>query len=141
MIEHDERRLPKWAQARLQAERRRCADLQKRLATVEKLHALTVDHEWFTLTGPAFDSESDMRNLYVLDRNVPNLVCTLGCGDKLFVGRAKRNEVSERTVLPEKPTACPACGHTDYIVASGLGLRPTSQLCSVCSNPIMEVIL
>jgi hypothetical protein len=141
VIEHDERRLPKWAQARLQAERVRCVELKTRLEIVEKLHALTVDHEWFTLIGPSFDSEIEIRNLYVLDRNVPNLVCTLGCGDKLFVGRAKPEERRALNPVPEKPSACPSCGHAGYVVASGMGLRLSGQVCPVCSNPIMEAIL
>lgn len=40
-----------------------------------------------------------------------------------------------------KPTACPACGQTGDIVASGMGLRSTGKRCPVCSKIIMEVIL
>lgn len=88
MKDHDETRLPKWAQERMTELRREV----NRRDGLQKLHAVLCEpeREWFTIPGPPFNSDEKHRNLFVLSRNSADPICDLGPGDLLFVGRAKK---------------------------------------------------
>ncbi len=87
---HDETKLPKWAQKRLADLRRDIEHAQARLDTVEQMNAVMCDprRDWFTIPGPQLSEERDHRILFVLGTNQATPVCDLGRGDLLFIGRA-----------------------------------------------------
>lgn len=89
----DERKLPVWAQELIERLR---DDLSKKDSEINGLrtaHAILVDgREWFTISGPTFDTDHETRRLWFLDREHPFPACSLGKGDLLLVGRAKNEE-------------------------------------------------
>lgn len=78
---HDEKKLPKWAQKRLDDLRYQI----KMLQSLKKAHNVLNDKEWFTIPW----KEKEPMNLYILFKNQPLTVCSLSPGDTLLVGRAK----------------------------------------------------
>ena len=80
--------LPKWAQYyinHLQCE------IQRR-ESLKQLHAVLsdTDRDWFTLPDPVGGCHEEHLNLWILDKDHPFSVCSLGKGDMLFVGRATK---------------------------------------------------
>jgi len=88
MRDHDETKLPKWAQDRMTELRREV----ERRDGLQKLHYILCEpeREWFTFPGPSFGSGEEYRKLFLLNRDSAAFVCGLGPGDLLFVGRAKK---------------------------------------------------
>lgn len=88
MKDHDETKLPKWAQERMAELRREVA----RCDGLQKLHHVMCEPErdWYTFPGPPFDSGEEYRKLFLLNRDSAVFVGGLGPGDSLFVGRAKK---------------------------------------------------
>ena len=81
---HDESKLPKWAQKRLN-------DLRQEVASLENLktiHAILSDKDpnWSSLTGLCNEGQN-YRNLWVIDCDHPRPVCTVGKNDVVFIGR------------------------------------------------------
>lgn len=140
MSKHDETSLPKWAQGRLQFARQQVAVLQSKVERIEQVHALLKENTWFVIPGPTFAEHSDVRKLFALNRDEPEVVCSLGIGDRLFVGRAKHLEVKQGEA-PERPEECHLCGATPYLCAGMLGSRPTGRVCELCGRAVMEEIL
>jgi hypothetical protein len=86
--DHDETKLPKWAQKRLEDLRFEVDGLQG----LKKLHGLLADkdRDWYTVPGPAPDAGKESITLHVFYPNHAHPVCTLGVDDILYVGRAKK---------------------------------------------------
>lgn len=63
-----------------------------RLQSLKQLHAVLSEPErdWFTLPDPIGGCHEETLNLWILDKNRPFSICSLGKGDILFVGRAKK---------------------------------------------------
>jgi regulator of replication initiation timing len=91
-----ERKLPKWAQNRLDKLRMENDLLRSRLDNVQAMNAVMCDprRDWFTVHGPNFQDEEDYRDLFVLYRNGAHAVCSIGRGDLLFVGRTAVSETA-----------------------------------------------
>jgi len=89
---HDETKLPKWAQELLKAERARYARLASEHGRLREVHVLLNEHEWFSLPGPPPDDVLDYYTLYIFRENRAVAVCSIGRGDRLFVGRARKAE-------------------------------------------------
>lgn len=87
-IFHDETKLPKWAQDRLNGFRREIIGLEG----LKKLHGLLADkdRDWFTIPGPIPNAGKESITLHVFYPNHAHPVCELGVGDILHVGRAKK---------------------------------------------------
>lgn len=85
-MNESEKKLPKWAQTELALLRYE----NKMLDDLRAAHQVLMDREWFTLSGPTFLDQETYRTLWVLDREDPVRVCSLGKGDVLLIGRAKK---------------------------------------------------
>ncbi len=82
---HDVSKLPKWVQKLIN-------DLNytiDHLQSLKKAHCVLMDRDWFNVLGPPFESNEDYRNLFIMNRNSANCICSLGKGDILLIGRAK----------------------------------------------------
>jgi len=91
MSEHDESKLPLWAQERLAEARRNLERVNGELERVRSAHALLQDGKtWFTLPGPSFASDKEYVRLWRLEADDAMPVCSLGRGDVLLVGRAAK---------------------------------------------------
>lgn len=80
---HDESKLPKWAQRKLDELRMEISRLQ----VLGEAHAVLMDREWFTL----FDAQ-DRFTLYRFVKDAPVSLCAIGVGDVALIGRAKPKE-------------------------------------------------
>lgn len=85
-----ERRLPKWAQDKLEEQRRRIAALEAEIVRQEAAHAVLSCRQWFTISGPTC-GDDEVRKLWFLDRDRPFPACDLRKGDVLLVGRAGKD--------------------------------------------------
>lgn len=76
--------LPKWAQ-------RLIAEQLAELDSLRSVAAILCDKRrmWFTIPGPRMADNEDYRYLWVLDREKPFPICSIGRGDTLIIGRAK----------------------------------------------------
>ncbi len=84
--EHDETKLPLWAQELIGSLR---WDIEQ-LLKMREAHAVIRERDWFTVQGPDFTPDEDWRTLFVLSRNQAVSVCSLGKGDVLLVGRSHK---------------------------------------------------
>ncbi len=90
---HDESKLPQWVQQRLAELREESAALQRKIEALQNVHALTANgREWFTVSWPSLDPPGSLLHLWVLDRDHPFPVCSIGDGDVLLIGRATRKK-------------------------------------------------
>ncbi len=87
---HDIKTLPKWAQDKFSDLRFELEKAQKKLSTIEDMNAIMCEpkRDWFTL--PFYFKDYDYVHLWLLNHDHPISVCSLGKGDLLFVGRAKK---------------------------------------------------
>lgn len=85
MREHDESKLPNWAQGVLENLRAKNERLEFELARTQQAHAVLMSRRWFTVPHPGDDD--DGLCLFALRSNEAVCVCTLGPGDTLLVGR------------------------------------------------------
>ncbi len=81
---HSVEKLPKWTQALLVEKDRQIRVLEG----LRKAHAVLDERDWFTIRGPRFDDEHDLRHLWYLSRDGAHPACSLGPNDILLVGRA-----------------------------------------------------
>jgi len=89
---HDITKQPKWVQSLIAD---KVAELNRTKAELKRLqaaHGLLAerDREWFTIPNPAKGRGPDHRYLFMLKTNQAVAVCSLGRGDTLLVGRAKK---------------------------------------------------
>jgi hypothetical protein len=91
-MEHKIESLPKWAQKLLMEKHRENAELVQSLANLKCAHAILLNREWFTIPGPTFEDSEDYRHLFILDREHPYAICSLGKNDVLLIGRNVKNE-------------------------------------------------
>ena len=85
MSEHKIESLPKWAQ-------RHIAELKERVRLAEATIPWTEPGmQWFTLLKDHKQAEG----LFLCDKNGTFRIATVGPGDRVFVGRAKREESKE----------------------------------------------
>ena len=82
---HDEKKLPKWAQLRIEHLRREVEALQ----AIKDINIITSDknRDWFPIRNIVADNE-DVNTLWLLYPNKPHALCALAKDDVLFVGRA-----------------------------------------------------
>ena len=93
MSDHDETRLPRWAQERLENLRAENGVLARRNSELRASHRV-LQADWFTLPGPVEEGE-ESRKLFILGREGAQPICTLGRGDVLLVGRAAKETASD----------------------------------------------
>lgn len=88
---HDIESLPKWAQSHIYGLELKAKIALDRNETVQKINAIMCEpkREWFTISNPVDNTQHGFRQLWVIDRDDPRPICSLGKGDVLFVGRAK----------------------------------------------------
>ena len=91
MAEKRDEKLPCWAQSLISELRVHIQLLQNENDVLRSMSTFTVGdkRDWFTIPGPAFEPDEEVRRLYVLNRNDPLPICSLSKKDLLFVGRAK----------------------------------------------------
>jgi hypothetical protein len=94
-----EHRLPNWCQQLLHEIRYRYLVLSDRYLSLLQAHEVLTTRRWFTLPGPAFSDPRTNRKLWVLDQDMPMMLCDLGKGDILLVGRANDSETGPDPVL------------------------------------------
>jgi hypothetical protein len=86
MKEEREKKLPKWAQKKLDEMRHRIEDLER----MREANSVLSNREWFTIQGPGLndaDKPWDERKLFFLHENGAQPVCSLYYKDILLVGR------------------------------------------------------
>jgi hypothetical protein len=90
MKEHKIESLPKWAQDKILILE---FEIQRR-ESLKQLHAVLADpdRDWFTLPDPVGGCHEEHLNLWILDKDHPFSICSLGKGDMLFVGRTKKEK-------------------------------------------------
>lgn len=81
--ERREAKLPKWVQGLLQELRREIRELQ----ALREASAVLHDREWFTIGNPS----ERVRHLWYLHEDGAHAACTIGPGDVLLIGRARRD--------------------------------------------------
>lgn len=86
MAEHDESKLPKWAQERLNRLRFDLQEAKTLRDGVEQAHSVLFNRNWFTLQTHG----DDKRSFYVLRHDAAVPVCTLYGNDVVLVGREKK---------------------------------------------------
>lgn len=86
---HDEARLPKWAQQRLDDLRREVRRQAAQMATIRTAHEVLKCCNWFTLRGAVLPDGRAV-TLYTLDNDGAHPVCTLESDDVLLIGRARK---------------------------------------------------
>lgn len=96
-MSHNEDTLPAWAREKLAECRRKIDALSGEIERLKEAHGLLANREWFTVQGPKPGmktwSDGEPRTTYrlwLLDRDSPHPVCSLGVGDVLLVGRAEK---------------------------------------------------
>lgn len=97
-MEEYEKKLPKWAQKKLEDMRRRIEDLER----MREAHSVLSNREWFTIHGPSQndgDKKWDVRTLFFLHDNGTQAVCSLYHGDLLLVGRSLDRRPSAKIAL------------------------------------------
>jgi len=80
---HDVAKLPRWAQKRIK-------QAEDELERLRQAHAVLTECEWFALHGPYPASDRDWIRLWTLSEDGAHSICSLGRGDVLLVGRAKK---------------------------------------------------
>ena len=88
---HNETKLPQWAQDLITLLRQENMILARELKTTRALSEVTCEpaREWFTLKGPTvLEEDLDGFKLWYFARNQPVHVCTMYKNDLIFVGRA-----------------------------------------------------
>lgn len=83
---HNISTLPKWAQGHIN-------ELEYEIRhreSLKQLHAVLSEpnRDWFTLPDPVGGCHEELLHLWILDKDHPFSICSLGKGDMLFVGRA-----------------------------------------------------
>jgi hypothetical protein len=90
--EHNIETLPKWAQYAFNQLSELNVGLNIRMQTLQDINAIMCEpkRDWFTL--PFSHDDNKPIHLWLLDKDQPISVCSLGKGDIIFVGRAKKDE-------------------------------------------------
>lgn len=91
---HDESKLPKWAQDRLESLREDARHLAGRLDNLQSAHSVLMNRNWFTVPGPPSDAAypNDIYRLWYLKPDGAHPACSLGKGDVVLVGRMEGGE-------------------------------------------------
>ena len=86
---HDESKLPKWAQDRLESQREDLRHLTSRCDKLQLAHRVLTERNWFTVQGPSPDAvyPNDRYHLWYLQPDGAHPACSLGKGDVVLVGR------------------------------------------------------
>lgn len=91
---YDEKReagLPKWVKETMAILRRTIAELREQNGKLSEAHeVLSPGRNWFTLPGPPMDGGEAFRKFFLLNRDGADCVCSVGRGDVLLIGRAKK---------------------------------------------------
>jgi hypothetical protein len=88
MIKRNITKLPKWVQSLIAEKDRQLNSVVAELSRTRAAHALLINHDWFTISGPDFNNGEEVRKLWFLNREHPLPACSLARGDLLLVGRA-----------------------------------------------------
>ncbi len=90
-MNHDETKLPKWVQDKLLRLREERDAVARELERLKQAHAVLSRDDWFTIPGPPEGSVQDDRYyLFYLSCSGAHPACSLGVGDVLLIGRAKK---------------------------------------------------
>lgn len=84
---HNIAKLPKWAQEIINDYDHDLEVVQDELKRLQEANTVLHEREWFTINGPLFKDEHEVRHLWFLDRERPWQACALYPGDILLVGR------------------------------------------------------
>ena len=97
MVKEDrEKKLPLWAQKKLEDMRARIHDLER----MREAHSVLHDREWFTIRGPGpFDDDKEVRKLFFLYSDQAHPVCSLYKNDILLVGRSLERHPEAKAAL------------------------------------------
>ena len=87
--DHDESKLPRWAQETLRFLRDEIQDLKAEKQQIQNAHAILHEREWVTLPGPMAKDQHCVK-LWVLNQDDPLQVAMLFRNDVLMIGRGKR---------------------------------------------------
>jgi hypothetical protein len=87
---HNIESLPKWAQCHIYGLELKARVAWDRNEMVQKLNAVMCEpkREWYTIPSPVDLSKYESMQLWVINRDDPRPICSLGKGDLLFIGRA-----------------------------------------------------
>lgn len=83
---------PKWVRelvAKLRTERE---DLERRMLRLEQAHEILNKRDWFAIYGERNPKipEGEMRRVWIINRDDPYPVCSIGYNDVLLIGRARK---------------------------------------------------
>ena len=95
MMFHDITKQPKWVQELIDEKDKELERTKNELKRIQVAHAVLMDREWFTIPSPVGSEGPDVRYLFTLHTNCASPVCSLGRGDTLLVGRAKRSKAAD----------------------------------------------
>ena len=84
-------KLPKWVQKHIKNLEEQVKLSNKKLEQISIASDVLHERQWFTVSGPKFDDKKYSRTLWVLDKDMPVALCSLGKNDVLLVGRASAN--------------------------------------------------
>lgn len=96
-MKKDITKLPKWVQKLIESKEHKIYvlefdinDLTKKIDALQKVNEISQNHTWFTLGMHM----SEQRELFILNKDNATKVCTIGEGDLLFIGRAKKYTIN-----------------------------------------------
>lgn len=81
MKPHDETKLPKWAQQRLEKQRQQIRSLN----AIRDASAVLCDWNWSRIDCP-----DESLTLFRLDQNMATAVCSISNGDRILIGRKRQ---------------------------------------------------
>jgi sugar phosphate isomerase/epimerase len=85
-------KLPKWAQRVIKELRQEAIRANTKLNEIEKAHSVLLEKEWMTVNhDQAFENTwAKSMRLFTLHLDHAQPVCSIGRGDILLIGRAKK---------------------------------------------------
>ena len=97
-MKHNEKKLPKWVQKRLEDLRWEIQQLTHSMDELKKAHAVLIDREWQTIPGPTKYDEQDYYHLFTLHPNGAHPICSVGRRTILLIGYPviKKNLTTEK---------------------------------------------
>jgi hypothetical protein len=92
---HDITKQPQWVQELLADKDKEIERTKTELKHLQVAHSVLMNREWFTIPNPIGKNGVDVRYLFTLHTNCAAPVCSIGRGDTLLVGRAKRSKAAD----------------------------------------------
>ncbi len=113
------KKLPLWAQKLINNQQTDIEVLKRKNENLEMVHELLTTKEWFTLKAPIDMKENEYMHVWLLDRDAPRALCSIGKSDIILVGRHKKyctpidstlnkkNKVSKKKIKTKKHSRLP----------------------------------